>query len=294
VNEHQLRSFISTAEKGSFSKAAKDSFITTSALVQQINLLEHSMGFKLFARKRTGVELTEAGNRFYGVAQEIIETLEEIRQIGSMIESKKEYVLNIGCEDNEMADYFFPISTILLKRHPNVDVNFVPTPYDSQLTTLMEGKSDLFVAPEYLHRGCDGLIFQPLYTDSYYCCMAPDHPLSNKETIELGDLAAEKVFMEEKAYAPGAPLNELLDYIEIGNIDHTPYAISLPMKIMLDKGVIPRAKKCMISCVPPLVGIPLACSPEIIGITYRNNSPEPALWFIEAAKEHFAGGFPSN
>ena len=40
MNERQLESFISAADQKSFSKAAEASFISTPALVQQINLLE--------------------------------------------------------------------------------------------------------------------------------------------------------------------------------------------------------------------------------------------------------------
>ena len=40
---HQLDAFICAVEEGSFRKAAERMFITTSALVQQVNLLEKSM-----------------------------------------------------------------------------------------------------------------------------------------------------------------------------------------------------------------------------------------------------------
>ena len=62
---HQLDGFIAAAERGSFSQAAKEMFITPAALIQQMNLLEKRVGVPLFERKRSGVTLTAAGRAFY-------------------------------------------------------------------------------------------------------------------------------------------------------------------------------------------------------------------------------------
>ena len=46
----QLDTFIKVADAGSFNKAAEDSFITPTAVIKQINLLERSLDVKLFVR----------------------------------------------------------------------------------------------------------------------------------------------------------------------------------------------------------------------------------------------------
>lgn len=63
-NERQRISFIKTAEAGSFSKAARDSFIFVPAIFQQIDRLEETLGFWLFSRNNQGVELTPDGKIF--------------------------------------------------------------------------------------------------------------------------------------------------------------------------------------------------------------------------------------
>lgn len=40
----QLNTFIRVAEAGSFNKAAEESYITPTAVIKQINLLEGSLG----------------------------------------------------------------------------------------------------------------------------------------------------------------------------------------------------------------------------------------------------------
>ena len=44
----QLDTFIRVADAGSFNKAAEESYITPTAAIKQINLLEESVGIKLF------------------------------------------------------------------------------------------------------------------------------------------------------------------------------------------------------------------------------------------------------
>ena len=68
----QLATFIQVAEAGSFGKAAEILFISTPAIVQQINLLEERCGFPLFNRTNRGVSLTPAGQSLYEDGKKII------------------------------------------------------------------------------------------------------------------------------------------------------------------------------------------------------------------------------
>jgi len=52
---HQLDTFIKTADPGSFGKAGEALYISSTAVIQQINLLENLCGFKLFVRSSHGV-----------------------------------------------------------------------------------------------------------------------------------------------------------------------------------------------------------------------------------------------
>ena len=49
----QLETFLHVADAGSFNKAAEESYITPTAVIKQINLLESSLDVKLFHRTDT-------------------------------------------------------------------------------------------------------------------------------------------------------------------------------------------------------------------------------------------------
>lgn len=56
----QLDTFIRVADAGSFNRAAEESYITPTAVIKQINLLEDSLGVKLFERTHRGADLNES------------------------------------------------------------------------------------------------------------------------------------------------------------------------------------------------------------------------------------------
>lgn len=60
----QLETFLKVADAGSFNKAAEEAYITPTAVIKQINLLEDSLGVKLFERTHRGLYLTKAGQSF--------------------------------------------------------------------------------------------------------------------------------------------------------------------------------------------------------------------------------------
>lgn len=61
----QLETFMKVADAGSFNKAAEELYITPTAVIKQINLLESSLELVLFERTHRGIVLTSAGKSLY-------------------------------------------------------------------------------------------------------------------------------------------------------------------------------------------------------------------------------------
>ena len=77
INNINFTSFIRVAEAGSFNKAAEDLYITSTALIKQINLLESDLGVRLFDRTHRGLTLTKAGESLYKDARYITDYCRE-------------------------------------------------------------------------------------------------------------------------------------------------------------------------------------------------------------------------
>ena len=78
----QLETFLRVADAGSFNKAAEESYITPTAVIKQINLLEESLGVKLFDRSHRGLTLTKAGRSMYQDAKIYHSILPGLRDTG--------------------------------------------------------------------------------------------------------------------------------------------------------------------------------------------------------------------
>ena len=72
--------FYKVAKLKSISKVAKNIHISQSALSQQIQKLEDSLGYKLLERSNKGVELTEMGEIVLKYSENIIKVYENMME----------------------------------------------------------------------------------------------------------------------------------------------------------------------------------------------------------------------
>lgn len=79
-----LQTFESAARLGSFTLAAKELFLTQSAISRQVKNLEETVGFEVFARDNNRLVLTEDGRMFYQVVSaalsELSTTVERLKK----------------------------------------------------------------------------------------------------------------------------------------------------------------------------------------------------------------------
>lgn len=66
-----LQEYVSVADRGSFTAAARELHLTQSTLSKHVAVLEREFGADLFVRDRNGVTLTEAGRVLYAQAKRI-------------------------------------------------------------------------------------------------------------------------------------------------------------------------------------------------------------------------------
>ena len=92
----QIETFIKVADAGSFNKAAEKLYITPTAVIKQINLLEKALEVVLFERTHRGLVLTKAGKSLYQDAKYIIRYCKDsvIRAQNAMNEG--ENIIRIG------------------------------------------------------------------------------------------------------------------------------------------------------------------------------------------------------
>ena len=149
-----LRTFYTLATTGSFTRTAERVSRTQSAVSQQIQKLEDTLGQPLFVRTRRHVALTTAGEMLLGYARQVLELLDQA--LDKLANPDPWGEVRFGSPE-DFATFFLPdILARYLEQHPHV---LLRTQCDLTLT-LIEGfdrdELDLVVIkqdPGKLHPG---------------------------------------------------------------------------------------------------------------------------------------------
>ena len=80
MNLKQLEAFVQVAEGKSFSKAAKELFLTQPTISAHIASLERELNARLFVRNTKEVSLSEDGKDLYRYAKQIIDLQKQIEE----------------------------------------------------------------------------------------------------------------------------------------------------------------------------------------------------------------------
>ena len=117
LNLKQLETFVTVAEKGSFTKAANALYMAQSTVSNHIQQLEESLGLVLFARDmKRNISLTPDGNRIYQFAKEILLRCSELEE--TILENKKSQLI-IGASTVPTESILPELIHKFIKTHPN-------------------------------------------------------------------------------------------------------------------------------------------------------------------------------
>ena len=223
----QLDAFIKVADAGSFNKAAESLYISPPAIIQQINLLEASCGFKLFVRSNHGVKLTLAGRSLYEDAKAIIHLSNEALNKARKLADSSQTTVRIGTS----LLYKCRLLPDLWTLHPELKIEIVSmTEYQNrgEVFSALGMQYDIFEGV-YASKGWNGLCqFLQLDTTPICCALSKKHRLSNTKKLTMQDLNGEYLVMPIKGVSNelDAFRNEILErYPTIQIVDSTLYGV---------------------------------------------------------------------
>ena len=292
---HQLDAFLKAAELGSLGRAAQALYISTPAMIQQINLLEQKCGARLFVRSHQGVTLTPAGKVFYEDARTIVrlsrDALERVRQMEERARSTVRIGTSLLFKCRMFPDLWSRISPLC----PQLKVEILPLQEQERQDGLFSGLGLEYDIVEgvYGSTAYRGLCaFQELMRTPICCAVSRGHPLAGADSLTLEALDGACLVM------PVAGVSEELDAFR------REIALRCPRARVLDssyygvdtfalcevKPYVLITQQVYRDIHPDLVTIPLD-SPYTMpyGLMYsRDPSPGVSL-FMEAVREHAPG-----
>ena len=218
----QLLYFQSVADSLSFSKAAKECFVSQTAISRQIRQLEQEMDLRLFDRDTTHVTLTSAGRYFFQQAQQITAQLRQAVETAQQIDRAS------ACQLVRAAPPVFeqwaaaPLLHGLRQRHPEASLSVVQGARTSLINDLVEANLDVLLALDFDMPSLDGLRVDVLSTHHAVWLLPAGHPLAGQAAIAPQQLRSESFIMTRES--PTAPtidrIGAYLHRLGLENVAH--------------------------------------------------------------------------
>jgi LysR family transcriptional regulator, hca operon transcriptional activator len=195
-----LRYFVSVAEAGNLTAAAKQKLHTTQpSLSRQIRDLEEEVGAQLLTRSARGIQLTPAGRAFLEHARLVLSQVEAASEAARRVAHPSKPCFTMGFLTGHELKWMPEALRILRDELPNIDV-MVTSQYSPQLADgLSNGKIDAaFLRRE---KGSPDLAFRLLVKEPLLVILPSNHRLAAIKFIDAKDLEGE-IFVTVSKTAP--------------------------------------------------------------------------------------------
>lgn len=192
MNIKQINYFITVANHGSLSSAAREHGVSVQAMSKAMTDLEEEFGENLFERSHQGISLTELGEEFLAKAEPVSDSFHALEKMGET-----------GAEDAAKLRLFLCAPAFCRNAKARADMAAF---FDAYLGTSTEvsigtGEEGLDVIRS---GGCDALItigtFDHPDFDCFTAgtvpagiCMAANHPLAGSKAVSLKELEPYRV-----------------------------------------------------------------------------------------------------
>ncbi len=212
-----LSALIAIADAGSITRAAEQIYIAQPALSNRLSALESELGVKLFVRSRQGVTLTDAGQRLYSHAKNIVksanEALDEIKQevsrpVGTIV---------LGFQKSLARFLGLGLFRKIHEQYPNIEIEFLSGDSKDLYNQLSHSGIDMAILhkdisvrkdqatlhTEYLFSSST-LEYYKLFEEEVFFCSARelyDIAGSDETTVPINALASARLISTPKHHA---------------------------------------------------------------------------------------------
>jgi len=195
VSLRQLQVFEAVARLLSFTRAAKELFLTQPTVSMQIKKLESDIGLPLTEQIGKQISLTQAGTALYQASRDILDTLGRFEMQVDDQKGLKTGELRIAVVTT--AKYFTPrLLGKFCQQYPGINVFLEVTNREHILERMSQNLDDLYLIgkpPE-----SSDLEFQPYLPNPMVVVAPAEHELTQRKSIPLSEIAAENFIIRER------------------------------------------------------------------------------------------------
>jgi DNA-binding transcriptional LysR family regulator len=243
ITLQQIETFLAVAEHMSFSEAARAMFISQPALSKSVFRLEENLNAKLFVRLRRGVQLTEAGRRFY---TELYPLQTRIRRITEGIGDPRRVsnvILRVGCHFAYAEEGIFTDFKSLIHKferdNPGVSALFMLDEYPALNDMLISGDADIIISTSFSVPQSPHISTRAVRKLEFYIAMSINNPLADGDALNAERLKDEVFYaISPGGVKHGASESEVFKHLGFtpANVQHLPNFVSVNMAVRGGRG----------------------------------------------------------
>ncbi len=197
-----LRYFCAVADHQSFTLAARHLHVSQSGVSGQVRDLEKEIGIALLQRNSRDVSLTPEGAIFLREAREILKHSERAVDLAVRASRGQFGKLTIGLCGPATAPFLPRLIRGFRKRQPGVNLSLKDIDAMQQPEALIQGKIDIGFTRSIPPQFRPLLRSEVLFSEPLVAALPRGHVLSNEQSIQVAQLAADRLVLYSREGAP--------------------------------------------------------------------------------------------
>ena len=196
---HLLKTFICVVDCGSLNKAAERLFLTPTAVMKQMNLLEKQLNLKLIQRTNRGILATKCGQSLYRDAKFIIAYSEDAIERARELQGMESKTIRVGTSMLNPCRVFMDIWFRISDAFPQFKIQIIPFEDDHRgILSVIEKIGRDF---DFIVGVCDSIQWlnrcnmYPLGTYKKCVAVPLGHRLASRKRLKITDLYGETLMM---------------------------------------------------------------------------------------------------
>lgn len=194
-----LQYFVTVAETGSFTQAARKLHLTQPSLSKMVRLLEDELGVLLIDRSAKPIELTDAGSAILKSARHVLQSVEQMSGELAEVMTLKKGKLHLGIPPMLGSTFLPPVIERFLTLYPDIRLQVTERGGKRLEEDILQGELDF------------GMVILPVKDEAKFCilpCLHQDlllvtsrqHAYADRQSVPLRELEHESFVMFRKDF----------------------------------------------------------------------------------------------
>lgn len=186
MDARQLRYFVTVAQLGSFSAAARRLHVAQPALSRHVKALEEMLGVTLLNRSARGVVLTSEGEELFHRGSQVLEELDLLPRLVGPASGIVSGRVVIGLPTSASAVMAVPLLKAVIERYPQVRVHLIESLSGYLQEWIEAGRLDLAVVYDPVPRS--GIRIDPILVEDLWLIGAPGALPTSRGYVAVSEL----------------------------------------------------------------------------------------------------------